>query len=73
MELLSVSNEEVPKENALTWLDELYSGEFDDLSSCNLCSEEASEPIYPRLEGQLSDKLMLKTTHQPDHDILQVG
>lgn len=73
MELLSISSEEVPQNNGLNWLDELYSGEFDDLSRCNLYSREACEPVHPRLEGRKSDKLILQTKHQPDHDVLQVG
>lgn len=72
MELLSISSEEVLQNNGMNWLDELYSGEFDDLSRCNLYSREACEPVHPRLEGRKSDKLILQTKHQPDHDVLQV-
>lgn len=39
VELLSVSCK-VPAVNTLHWLDELYPGEFGDLSICNLYSEE---------------------------------
>lgn len=72
MELLSLSNEEVPKINAFCWSDELYPGEFNDLSNCNLYSREACEPVPPKLEGWMSDTPSTQSHHQVDSDVLQV-
>ncbi|PRQ16305.1 hypothetical protein RchiOBHm_Chr7g0182771 [Rosa chinensis] len=72
VDLLSVSCK-VPTANSLHWSEELYPGEFGDLSMCNLLSEETCKPVYPRLNGQKSDKPTIRRNHQqPDHDVLQV-
>nr|XP_048329997.1 uncharacterized protein LOC112491685 isoform X3 [Ziziphus jujuba var. spinosa] len=39
--------------------DELYPGEFDDFSMCNLLSGETCEPVHPRLQIQKSNILAL--------------
>ncbi|KAK9278076.1 hypothetical protein L1049_027634 [Liquidambar formosana] len=72
VELLSISCEEVPPVNGLCWSMELYGGEFDDLSICNLCSKETCEPVLPRLKGQKSVNPVVQCNHQPDHEVLQV-
>lgn len=75
MEFISISNEEDVKQNIeLRWLNELYSGEFDDLSKCRLYSTEASAPLLPKLKGREPDKLKLQAEHQrqADEDVLQV-
>ncbi|ONI29767.1 hypothetical protein PRUPE_1G213800 [Prunus persica] len=56
----------------LPWSDELYPGEFSDLSICNLYSEETCKPVYPRLNDQKSEMPAARFNQQPDHDVLQV-
>lgn len=72
MELLSITNEVVPQINELHWSDELYPGEFDGLSKCNLYSREACGPSLPTLEGRKSDTSIMQCNHQPGPDVLQV-
>ncbi|XP_034226084.1 uncharacterized protein LOC117635824 isoform X2 [Prunus dulcis] len=71
VELLSISCK-VPPLNSLHWSDELYPGEFSDLSICNLYSEETCKPVYPRLDDQKSEMPAARFNPQPDHDVLQV-
>lgn len=71
VELLSISCK-VPPLNSLHWSDELYPGEFSDLSICNLYSEETCKPVYPRLDDQKSEMPAARFNQQPDHDVLQV-
>lgn len=71
MELVSLSSE-VPQPVKLSWADELYQGEFDDLSKCSLNSTEVSELILPRLK---EDNLCISSvshTNQPTADMLHV-
>ena len=71
MQLVSLSSE-VPKPVRLSWADELYQGEFDDLSKCSLYSMEVSEPIFPRLK---EDNLCISSvshTTQPTAEMLHV-
>ncbi|KAG5377188.1 hypothetical protein IGI04_041784 [Brassica rapa subsp. trilocularis] len=71
MELVSLSSE-VPKPVRLSWADELYQGEFDDLSKCSLYSMEVSEPIFPRLK---EDNLCISSvshTTQPTAEMLHM-
>nr|XP_011465690.1 PREDICTED: uncharacterized protein LOC105349294 [Fragaria vesca subsp. vesca] len=70
VELLSVGSKVSPA-NILHWSEELYPGEFGDLSMCNLLSEETCEPVNPRVYGQKSDKPAIRRNQQPDHDVLQ--
>ncbi|KAL1825002.1 hypothetical protein ACET3Z_011780 [Daucus carota] len=72
IEFFSISNEDARKDNELSWQDELYSGEFDDLSKCNLYSTEACAPLLPNIKGRKPGKLKLQAEHQPDEDVLQV-
>ncbi|XP_017241613.1 uncharacterized protein LOC108214242 isoform X3 [Daucus carota subsp. sativus] len=72
IEFFSISNEDARKDNELSWQDELYSGEFDDLSKCNLYSTEACAPLLPTIKGRKPGKLKLQAEHQPDEDVLQV-
>lgn len=72
IEFISIGNEDGRQKIEISWLDELYSGEFDDLSKCNLYSTEAGAPLLPMLEGRKPDKLKLQVEHQPDEDVLQV-
>ncbi|KAK3028034.1 hypothetical protein RJ639_038755 [Escallonia herrerae] len=69
IELLSVRSEEAPRINELHWSDELYPGEFHDLSECNLNSGDPCEPILPKFEGWKSDT----SNQQPHHEVLQGG
>ncbi|TQE00001.1 hypothetical protein C1H46_014379 [Malus baccata] len=72
VELLSVSCK-VPAVNTLHWWsDELYPGEFGDLSICNLYSGETCRPVYPTLDDQQPDMPATQCNQQPDYDVLQV-
>lgn len=71
VELLSISCD-VPTVNSLDWSDELYPGEFGELSICNLYGEVTCKPIYPRLDGQKFEMPAARCNQQPDHDVLQV-
>ncbi|XP_077223173.1 uncharacterized protein LOC143856782 [Tasmannia lanceolata] len=75
VELLSISCEETPKgqTNRLSWADELYPGEFGDLSISELYSEETCEPLPPRINGWEFDNSMTgQSKHPPDREVLQV-
>ncbi|XP_065878522.1 uncharacterized protein [Euphorbia lathyris] len=68
LELLRISNQV----NELHWSDELYPGEFDDLTICNLFSKESCKRIFL---GDMENKQDLPTMQfksQRDHDTLQV-
>uniref|UniRef100_A0A2N9HF07 Uncharacterized protein n=1 Tax=Fagus sylvatica TaxID=28930 RepID=A0A2N9HF07_FAGSY len=54
LEFLSIRCD-VPQVNELHWSDQLYPGEFDHLSMCNLFSEETGEPVPPKLMDLKSD------------------
>ena len=71
VELLSISSEE-GLINELCWSDELYPGEFDDFSICGLYSKEAREPVIPKLNAWKHDTPVEKSSHQPNHEALQV-
>ncbi|KAI3996916.1 hypothetical protein MKX01_021192 [Papaver californicum] len=74
MELLSIiSKESKPETDAYCWSDELYSGELDDLSACNLYSEQTCEPLLPRIAGwKSSDSVERRDNTQPDPKALEV-
>lgn len=72
MELLSIGCEGKVV-HGFNWLDELYSGEFDDLRTCNLYSCETCEPVHPRLQIQNSNMLAAPCNQQKNQDVLQVG
>ncbi|XXG55658.1 hypothetical protein AAC387_Pa03g3276 [Persea americana] len=75
VELLSISCKESPKgqTSRLSWSDELYLGEFDDLSSINLYSDKQCQPVAPRIIGwEFGCPTSGRTDHVPDREILQV-
>ncbi|XP_024024967.1 uncharacterized protein LOC21398581 [Morus notabilis] len=71
VELLSTSCESSML-NKFNWTDELYTGEFDDLSICNLYSGETSEPVFPRLQVSKSNVPAARSNQQPNREIMQV-
>lgn len=71
MEFLSLKYKDVSIIKRLCWSDEIYQGEFDDLSRCNLDKIKASKSVPPKLDGCTSETLK-QTNHQPDSDVLQV-
>ncbi|KAH9778079.1 hypothetical protein KPL71_007236 [Citrus sinensis] len=73
IELLSISCE-TPQVNGFCWSDELYPGEFDDLSMCNLYSKENHQLVTPRLKdcNSAMHALPVQHNHQPNQEILQV-
>ncbi|XP_015883307.3 uncharacterized protein LOC107419091 isoform X2 [Ziziphus jujuba] len=71
VELLSVGCEGKVV-NGYNWSDELYPGEFDDLSMCTLLSGETCEPVHPRLQIQKSNILAAPSNQQPNEDVMQV-
>ncbi|PON70327.1 hypothetical protein TorRG33x02_256930 [Trema orientale] len=71
LELLSLSCESSMVKR-FNWSDELYAGEFNDLSVCNLYSGEASEPVKPRLLVSKSDVPTARHTQQLNHETMQV-
>ncbi|KAL5980534.1 hypothetical protein ACLOJK_028442 [Asimina triloba] len=60
--------------NGLSWEEELYPGEFDDLSMSDLLySKKHRQPVPPRINGWESGNPTLeRAAHLPDRDILQV-
>ncbi|XP_031259200.1 uncharacterized protein LOC116117300 [Pistacia vera] len=72
VELLSIGFE-TTQVNELCWSDEVYPGEFDDLSLCDLYSRETCEPVSPRLKDWNSDKTAVQCNRQPSQEILQVA
>ncbi|KAG8652404.1 hypothetical protein MANES_06G086000v8 [Manihot esculenta] len=71
VELHTVSCE-VPQVNESYWSNEVYPGEFDDLSICNLYSKETRKPVPPRLVEGKYDLPSMQFKGQPNQDILQV-
>ncbi|XP_044484006.1 uncharacterized protein LOC123209958 isoform X2 [Mangifera indica] len=72
VELLSIGSE-TNQVNELSWSDELYLGEFDDLRLCDLYSNETCEPVSPKLKDWNSDKTAVQCNCQPSQEILQVA
>nr|GEW24784.1 hypothetical protein [Tanacetum cinerariifolium] len=70
IEFLSLRTKEDAIIKKLGWSDEIYEGEFDDLSRCNLDHREASEPAPLKLDA--ISKTPPQPDSQPDSDILQV-
>nr|KAJ0206451.1 hypothetical protein LSAT_V11C500236950 [Lactuca sativa] len=60
IEFLSLRSKEDPINKRLCWSDEIYEGEFGNLSRCNLDHREAPESTF------------VQPNFQPDSDILQV-
>ncbi|XP_042483990.1 uncharacterized protein LOC122064345 [Macadamia integrifolia] len=74
VELLSLSCEKFPQESdGLCWSNELYPGEFNDLTISNLYSKETCQPLPPRLKGcESGDPRTVRSNQQPREEILQV-
>ncbi|XP_064970176.1 uncharacterized protein LOC135580969 isoform X3 [Musa acuminata AAA Group] len=74
VELLSIKHEEGKGQfDRLKWSDELYSGEFQDLTISGLCSEKNVEPLLPSLRGQQPcASLTTQVDHPLSSDVLQV-
>ncbi|XP_057978171.1 uncharacterized protein LOC131164759 [Malania oleifera] len=71
LDLLCISHETAQQVN-LHWSNELYPGEFDDLSKCNLYSKENCELVPPTIRGLKSDTPAMQSNHQPNNEVLQV-
>lgn len=71
LELLSTSCDNL-QVNELHWSDQLYPGEFDHLSMCNLFSQETCEPVPPKLMDLKSDAPTVRSNNQPNPEVLQV-
>ncbi|KAJ0751237.1 hypothetical protein HanLR1_Chr05g0191261 [Helianthus annuus] len=71
IEFLSLRSKEDSIIEKLCWSDEIYQGEFDDLSRCNLDCREASESASTKLDGFVSENIK-QPNCQPDSDVLQV-
>lgn len=68
-----ISEDSKPDTDAYCWSDELYPRELDDLSACNLYSEQTSEPVLPRVNGwKSSDSVDRRVNSQPDPKSLEV-
>lgn len=72
VEFLSIYDENVTEVIGLQWCDELYKGEFDDLATLNLYSEETQEPNLPSLRNCNSSTLQIESKRQQDSNVLQV-
>ena len=58
--------------NHMSWGEELYHGEADDLIMCNLYAEDKAEPILPDISGWKSKSSYVESDINPNHDVLQV-
>lgn len=56
----------------LHWSAEIYEGEFNDLTTLNLYSEETQEPIPPSLRNCNSSAPNMQSKRQQDSNVLQV-
>lgn len=65
-------NSEVEENSELCWSNELYPGEFDDLSLCYSYSKETREPVPPRLIEGKTNKPSKQFNSNPSRDTLQV-
>ncbi|KAI7729053.1 hypothetical protein M8C21_004320 [Ambrosia artemisiifolia] len=71
IEFLSLRSKEDSIIERLCWSDEIYEGEFDDLSRCNLDCREASESGATKLDGFIPENIK-QPNCQPDSDVLQI-
>ncbi|KAJ0924031.1 hypothetical protein HanPSC8_Chr05g0223551 [Helianthus annuus] len=71
IEFLSLKSKEDSIIEKLCWSDEIYQGELDDLSRCNLDCREASESASTKLDGFVSENIK-QPNCQPDSDVLQI-
>ncbi|KAL9243287.1 hypothetical protein vseg_017192 [Gypsophila vaccaria] len=72
VELLSVTCQKHDQFDQLSWADELYQGEADLLSTCNVYAKETAEPCLPKLNGFGSKSAYMETDKNPSSEILQV-
>ncbi|KAI3882383.1 hypothetical protein MKX03_010935 [Papaver bracteatum] len=74
IELLSIISEELkPETDAYCWSYEIYPAEMDDLSACDLYSEQTCKPLLPRINGwESSDSVGRRDNTQPDLKALEV-
>lgn len=72
MELLSICEEKFAEVMGLHWSDELYEGEFNDLSVFNFYSYETQAPLLPRLRSCNSSNSTLQSKQQQDSNVLEV-
>ncbi|XP_074304782.1 uncharacterized protein LOC141639602 [Silene latifolia] len=72
VELLSVTFQKHELFTKLSWAEDLYHGEADDLSTCSVYSKETAKPLLPKLNGCRSDSAYLESDKHPSNDILQV-
>ncbi|KAK9080408.1 hypothetical protein SSX86_000166 [Deinandra increscens subsp. villosa] len=71
IEFLSLRSKEDSIIERLCWSDEIYQGEFDDLSRCNLDCRDASESASIKLDGFISENSNHPNS-ELDSDVLQV-
>lgn len=71
LEFLSISCE-AQQVSQLHWTDQLYQGESDHLSTCNLFFEEHCEPILPKSIDSKADIPSVRCSNQPNQEVLQV-
>lgn len=72
MEFLSMYDEKVAEVVGLHWSAEIYEGEFNDLTTLNLYSEETHEPILPSIRNCNSSAPNMQSKRQLDSNVLQV-
>lgn len=72
MEFLSMYDEKFAEAMGLHWSAEIYEGEFNDLTTLNLYSEETQEPIPPSLRNCNSSAPNMQSKRQQDSNVLQV-
>lgn len=73
--LLSTNCQESSRQqaDAFCWSNELYPGEFDDLTATNLISKESGQPISPGLQDPTFNTVITKTSGSlVSREVLQV-
>ncbi|XP_071702703.1 uncharacterized protein [Rutidosis leptorrhynchoides] len=66
IEFLPLKNKDVSIIKRLSWCDEIYQGEFDDLRRCNFDHKD------PKLDGCCINETLMQPKNQPDSDVLQI-
>ncbi|GAB2275468.1 hypothetical protein Dimus_010226 [Dionaea muscipula] len=72
VELLSICCVKTEQADRLSWSDELYQGETEELCICNLYMEETSKPVIPRVQSWRCDTKDIQSNNKADQQILQV-
>ncbi|KAK9669159.1 hypothetical protein RND81_13G112300 [Saponaria officinalis] len=72
VELVSVTSRKHDQFDQLSWADELYHGEDDHLSICDVYSKEIAEPCLPKLDRFRSETTHVESDKNPSSEILQV-